>query len=67
MYLHTSRQKNVDLKNGFLREKNSGDKTNYQHATLRRKCKEWLAENEDNVSSAMTCLPADCCLSELAL
>jgi hypothetical protein len=55
------------LKNGFLREKNSGDKTNYQHATLRRKCKDWLAENEDNVSSAMTCLPADCCLSELAL
>ena len=34
------------------------------HAALGRKNKDWLARNQNNVS---TCLPADCCFSELAL
>jgi hypothetical protein len=36
-----------------------------KHASLKRKSKDWLALNQDNVSE--TCLPADCCFSELAL
>ena len=35
-----------------------------KHAALRRKCKYWLARNQDNVSK---CLSANCCFSELAL
>ena len=35
-----------------------------KHAVLRRKCKDWLARNQDNVSK---CLSANCCFSELAL
>ena len=38
-----------------------------KHAALRRKSKDWLARNQDNVSEWMTCLSADCCFSELAL
>ena len=38
-----------------------------EHAALRRKSKDWLAWNRDNVPSGATCLPADCCFSELAL
>jgi hypothetical protein len=37
------------------------------HAALRRKNKDWLARNQDNVLSGATCLSADCCFSELAL
>jgi hypothetical protein len=33
-----------------------------KHATLRRKSKDWLARNEDNVSEW-----TDCCFRELAL
>jgi hypothetical protein len=51
----------------FLR---SGQTKDYQigmccfsakHAALRRKSKDWLARNQNNVSSGVTCLPADCC------
>jgi hypothetical protein len=38
-----------------------------KHAALRSKSKDWLAQNQDNVSAWATCLSADCCLSELAL
>ena len=40
-----------------------------KHAALRRKIKDWLARNQDHIvcPSGTTCLPADCCLSELAL
>jgi amino acid transporter len=34
---------------------------------LRRKSKDWLDWNQDNVSERVTCLSADCCFSELAL
>jgi hypothetical protein len=34
-----------------------------KHASLRRKNKDGLAQNQDKV----TCLPADCCISTLAL
>ena len=34
-----------------------------KHAALRRKSKDWLARNQDNVS----CLSIDCCFSELSL
>jgi hypothetical protein len=34
-----------------------------KHAALRRKSKDWLAQNQKN----STCLSADCCFSELAL
>jgi len=37
------------------------------HAALRRKNKNWLARNQDNVSEWATCLSVDCCFSELAL
>ena len=37
------------------------------HAALRRKSKDWLAQNQANVSSGTTCLSVDCCFSELAL
>jgi hypothetical protein len=37
------------------------------HAALRRKSKDWLARNQNNMSEWKTCLPADCCFSELAL
>ena len=40
----------------------------YKHETLRRKSKDWLGRNQDNVSECgATCLFADCCFSELAL
>jgi len=38
-----------------------------KHAALRRKTKDWLALNQENVSERATCLSADCCFSELAL
>ena len=38
-----------------------------KHAALRRKSKDWLGQKKDNVSSGVTCLPADCCFSELAI
>ena len=38
-----------------------------KHAALRRKSKDWLARNQDNVSVWATCLSADCCFSELGL
>ena len=38
-----------------------------KHTTLRRKSKNWLAGNQDNVSSGATCLSTYCCFSELAL
>ena len=38
-----------------------------KHVALRRKSKDWLARNQNNVSSEATCLPVDCCFSELAL
>ena len=40
-----------------------------KHAALRRKSKDWLARNHNNVSECRgaTCLPPDCCFSELAL
>ena len=52
-----------------------------KHTTLRRKSKDLLAQNQDNVSewsdmsthwlllmcpSGVTCLPTDCCFSEIA-
>ena len=37
------------------------------NAVLTRKNKDWLARNQNNVWSRATCLPADCCFSELAL
>ena len=38
-----------------------------KHAVLRRKGKDWLARNQDNVSEWATCLLADCRLSKLTL
>ena len=38
-----------------------------KHAALRRKSKDWLAQNLDIVSEWGTCLFTDCCFSELAL
>ena len=39
-----------------------------KHAALRRKSKDSLALEQDNVSRVgMTCLSVDCCLGELAL
>jgi hypothetical protein len=40
-----------------------------KHEALRRKSKDWLPRNQNNVSewSGATCIPADCCFSELAL
>ena len=38
-----------------------------KYAALRRKSKDWLARNRNNVLSGATCLPTDCCFSELAL
>jgi hypothetical protein len=39
-----------------------------KHAALRRKSKDWLGRNQDNVSQwGSMCLSMDCCLSELAL
>ena len=38
-----------------------------KYAALRRKSKDWLAQNQDNLSEWATCLYADCCFSELAL
>ena len=39
----------------------------FKYAASRRKNKDWLARNQDNVSNQATCLPADCSFSELAL
>jgi hypothetical protein len=36
-----------------------------KYAALRRKSKDWLARNRNNVLSGATCLPTDCCFSEL--
>ena len=33
-----------------------------KHAALRRKGKDWLARNQENVSEWATCLSADCTL-----
>ena len=39
-----------------------------KHAVLRRKSKDWLTRNQNNVSEwGDMCLSVDCCLSELAL
>jgi hypothetical protein len=38
-----------------------------KHAVLRRKSKDWLVWNQDNLSEWGTYLSADCCFSELAL
>ena len=38
-----------------------------KHMVLRRKSKDWLAQNKDNVCKWVTCLFADCCFNELAL
>ena len=38
-----------------------------KHAALRRKSKDWLARNQNNVSERATCLHPDCCFSGLAL
>ena len=38
-----------------------------KHAALRRKSKDWLARNQDNVSEWSDISTADCCFSELAL
>jgi hypothetical protein len=39
-----------------------------KHAALRRKSKNWLARNRDNVSEwSDMCLSSDCCFNELAL
>ena len=35
-----------------------------EHTALRRKNKDWLAWNQDNVSERATCLSADCCFSD---
>ena len=38
-----------------------------KQAALRRKSKDWLARNQNNVSEWGDSLSADCCFSELAL
>ena len=40
-----------------------------KHAALRRKSKDWSARNQNNelCPSGTTCLPADCCFTELTL
>jgi hypothetical protein len=38
-----------------------------KHAALRRKIKDCLTRNQDNVSEWVTCLSTGCCFSELAL
>jgi len=39
-----------------------------KHTALRRKRKDWLGRNQDNVFQiGSTCLSMDCCFSELAL
>jgi len=57
-------------------ELRSGQTKNYEigiccfyakRATLRRKSKDWLPRNQDNVSEWATCLSADCRFSEMAL
>ena len=40
------------------------------YATLRRKSNDWVIRNQDNVSeyrSGATCVPVNCCFSELEL
>ena len=38
-----------------------------KHAALGRKSKDWLAQNQNNVSEWSDMSTADCCFSELAL
>jgi hypothetical protein len=38
-----------------------------KHAALRRKRRDCLARNQDNVLSWATCLSTDCCFSDLKL
>ena len=38
-----------------------------KHTALRRKSKDWSARNQKMCPSGATCLPADYCISELAL
>ena len=38
-----------------------------KHTELRRKSKDWLAQNQDNVYKWSNMSTADCCFSELAL
>jgi hypothetical protein len=40
---------------------------NYKQAALRRKSKDWLVRNQDNLSERATSLSTDCCFSEQAL
>jgi hypothetical protein len=62
------------LHRGF--ERRSGQTNKYKigiccffvkHASLRRKNKDWLAWNQDNVSEWVTCLSVDCFVIGLAL
>ena len=38
-----------------------------KHVALRRKSKDWLTLNQENMFGGVTCLSADCCFSELTL
>ena len=38
-----------------------------KHSALRRKSKDWLALNQDNVSNGVTCLSTDYCFNEPAI
>jgi hypothetical protein len=38
-----------------------------KHTAIRRKCKDWMSRNQDNVSEWATCLSVNCCFSELTL
>jgi Zn-dependent metalloprotease len=38
-----------------------------KHVSLRSMRNDRLARNRDNISEGVTCLPVDCCFSELAL
>jgi hypothetical protein len=42
-------------------------KSSVKHSTFRSNGKNWLVLNQDVCPSAVTCLPANCCFSELAL
>ena len=71
-----SRMTNMEWKENWLNSSPGRVKLDYKigiccfsakHAALRCKSKDWLARNQNNVSSVATCLPTDSCFSELAL
>jgi hypothetical protein len=71
-----SRMTNMEWKANWLYSSRSGQTKDYKigiccfstkHTALRCKSKDWLARNQNNVSSVATCLPTDSCFSELAL